>query len=224
MIDVNNFESREALMETTANILAESLKTGIDERGEGFAALSGGSTPGSAYETLAAMPLNWRRVTFLLVDERFVPPSDPASNESMLRRTLAPALAAGARVLPMYADGATLSEAADHADALYADKPIDVAILGMGNDGHVASWFPQSPEIASALDLNNQRSVIAVTAQGAAGSAQRLTLTLGAVARAHVTALLITGYKKRRILDEASLLPVGALKYLRSRPVALWAP
>ena len=128
-------------------------------------------------------------------------------------------------MLPMYAEGATLSEAADRADALYADKPIDIALLGMGADGHVASWFIQSPEIASALDLNNQRSVIAVTAPGAAGSPQRLTLTLSAIARAHLPVLLITGDEKRRILDEeASLLPVGALRYLRSRTSALWAP
>ncbi len=54
---------------------------------------------------------------------------------------------------------------------------------------------------------------------------KRLTLTLSAIARAHLPVLLITGYEKRRILDEeASLLPVGALRYLRSRTVALWAP
>lgn len=225
MIDVSIFDTRASLMEMIANIIAESLKTGIELRGEGFAALSGGSTPIPAYEALSTMPLDWARVTFLLVDERFVSPTDPASNEGMLRRALAPALAAGARLLPMYAEGATLSEAADRADALYADKPIDIALLGMGADGHVASWFIQSPEIASALDLNNQRSVIAVTAPGAAGSPQRLTLTLSAIARAHLPVLLITGYEKRRILDEeASLLPVGALRYLRSRTVALWAP
>ncbi|MEQ1812647.1 MAG: 6-phosphogluconolactonase, partial [Terricaulis sp.] len=120
MIDVIAFENRAVLMHETAARIEKALKRGILERGEGVAALSGGSTPEPAYQALAALPVNWRRVTFLLVDERFVPPSDPASNEAMLRRALAPAIGSGARLLPMYAHGVRVDEAALRADASYA--------------------------------------------------------------------------------------------------------
>lgn len=226
MIEITRFGSRAALMEAAATRIAERLEAGISERGQGFAALSGGSTPAPAYEALAAMPLDWRRATFLLVDERFVPPTDGASNEALLRRTLAPALAAGATLTPMYAPDLSLSETAARADALYASALIDIALMGVGGDGHTASWFPQSLDLQSALDLTNGRSVIAVDAPGAAGSAQRLTLTRAAVARAKDITLLISGEEKRRLLEDAARarLPVDALFDLPVRAAVLWTP
>jgi 6-phosphogluconolactonase len=226
MKQVTVFESRASLMSAVAAHIAAALKAGITERGEGFAALSGGSTPEPAYEQLARLNLDWPRVRFLLVDERFVPPTDPASNEAMLRRTLAPALSAGAKLLPMCADGVSLGEAAERADALYADTPIDIALMGMGNDGHTASWFSQSPQLAAALDAGNPNRVIAIDAIGAAGSPHRLTLTRSALARAKSIALLITGDEKRRLLldDVRAPLPVDALFELPSQIRVLWAP
>jgi 6-phosphogluconolactonase len=220
------FETRESLMQAAAARIATALEQGIAERGEGFAALSGGGTPEPAYEKLAHLEVNWPRVTFLLVDERFVPPTDSASNEALLRRALAPALTAGAKLLPMYSDGVSHSEAADRADALYADKPIDIALMGMGGDGHTASWFLQSAELVSALDQNSARSVIAVTAPSAAGSTQRLTLTRSALARANVVVLLITGADKRALLQDKTraALPVDTLFRLPAPTAVLWAP
>jgi 6-phosphogluconolactonase len=222
---VTTFATRESLMHAAAASIATALEQGIAERGEGFAALSGGGTPESAYEKLAHLEVSWPRVTFLLVDERFVPPTDSASNEALLRRALAPALAAGAKLAPMYSDGANHSEAADRADALYADKPIDIALMGMGNDGHTASWFPQSPQLAEALAPNAQRTVVAVRAAGAAGSQQRLTLTRAALARAKNLVLLITGAEKRALLtnEARAALPVDALFGLPAQARTLWA-
>lgn len=224
MIGVTAFDTREQLMNAAAARTAEALKQGISERGEGYAALSGGGTPEPAYAQLAALPLDWSRVRFLLVDERFVPPSDSASNEAMLRRALAPALAAGARLLPMYSDP-SVEQAAHRADALYSDKPIDVAIMGMGADGHTASWFPQSPQLQSALDIGNPSTVIAVSAPGATGSAERLTLTRSALSRATEIHLLITGVEKRSVLENArrAPLPVDALFELTPPASVLWS-
>lgn len=226
MIDITVFEDRDSLMRETATRIEKALKKGILERGEGFAALSGGSTPEAAYKELASRPYDWPHVTFLLVDERFVPLTDGASNESMLRRSLAPALAAGAKLLPMFAEGVTLSEAAARADATYATKPIDIALMGMGGDGHTASWFPHSPQLPAALDRTNPRSVIDVTSPNASGSPQRLTLTRSALSRANTIALLITGDEKRMLLrDETrSDLPVDALFDMGPRVDTLWAP
>ncbi len=221
---IRTFDTRGAAMQAAAERIAKALKTGISERGEAFAALSGGTTPAPAYEALAAMPLDWARVTFLVVDERFVPLSNEASNEALLRRALAPALAAGAKVLPLYSDGVSLEEAARRADTLYADKPIDIALVGMGGDGHTASWFPSAPVLDAAL--TSSQSVVAVHAPGAYGTPQRLTLTHAAMARANAIILLITGAEKRALLEDRARarLPVDELYDLPAPIETLWAP
>ncbi len=217
---------RGALMGLAAEQIARALKQGLERRGEACAALSGGSTPGPAYELLAAMQLDWPRITFALVDERCVPANDPASNEGLLRRTLAPRIAAGARLLPMYAG----SSSADAANAAYAGLHIDIALMGMGADGHTASWFPGGEGLAAALDPNSTQTVVAVRAPQAAGAADRLTLTRAAIDRADRVLLLITGQDKRDALDAALKqsvedAPVTALLQRPGRPpTLLWSP
>jgi len=220
---IREFATREALMRAAAECIAKALRNGISERGEAVAALSGGSTPEPAYAELATLKLDWPRVTFALVDERFVPPRDPASNEALLHRTLAPALAAGAKLLPMYADCADAEEAAARADELYSTQHIDIALMGMGGDGHTASWFPQSPQLGVALD--DRRTVIAVHAPGAAGAAERLTLTRSALSKAASVVLLITGDEKRRVLEDRgrARLPIDRLLELPVTPEVFWA-
>ena len=220
------FPDRGALMQRAADEMAAALNDGIRARGAACAALSAGSTPGPAYERLATMSLDWPKVTFALVDERCVPASDPASNEGLLRRTLAPTLAAGAKVLPMYSG----STAPDHADAAYAALHIDIALMGMGADGHTASWFPGGDGLAPALDPKSPRTVAAVRARQAAGAADRLTLTRAALDRADRVLLLITGDDKRERLEAALTqkiedAPVAALFARPGRqPEVLWAP
>lgn len=221
MTPLRAFETRDALMQATALHIADAIRTAISERGQAVAALSGGTTPSPAYERLAAMAIDWTRVTFLVVDERFVPLNDDASNEALLRRALAPALVAGAKLLPLFSDGISLEEAAARADALYAGKAIDIALLGMGGDGHTASWFPDT--LGAALASAN--TVIAVNAPGAYGTPQRLTLTRAALTRARAIALLITGVEKRTLFEDRTRprLPVDALFELPAQVETFWA-
>ncbi|MEQ1820182.1 MAG: 6-phosphogluconolactonase, partial [Terricaulis sp.] len=137
----------------------------------------------------------------------------------------APAIGSGARLLPMYAHGVRVDEAALRADASYAGKHIDIALMGMGADGHTASWFPQSPQIEDALDIDNPRIVIAVEAHNAAGAAARLTLTRSALSRASAITMLITGDEKRSLLGKAdrAALPVDRLFDLRAPAEAFWS-
>lgn len=220
------FETRDALMAATAERLAVALRDAIAQNGRACAALSGGSTPEPAYRLLAQTDIDWPRVTFLLVDERFVQLDNPASNEAMLRRALAPAFEAGAALLSMVGTSSTLEHAADAADALYGRQHIDIALMGMGEDGHTASWFPGVADEA----LRSPRTVVAIRAPNASGSPERLTLTRAAVAKADAIILLITGDAKRARLDAAlrepiAQAPVAALFGDSTRPPeAFWSP
>lgn len=223
------FRTPEEMRAAAADRMAEAITEAIAERGAACAALSGGSTPGPIYERLAAMPLDWRRVTFALVDERFVPPDHEASNEGLLRRTLAPALAQGASLAPMYEAGCDLDTAAARADARYAALAIDYVLLGMGADGHTASWFQGGEGVAEAMDEHGQRTVVAVRAPQAAGSPERLTLTVAALRRARYVDLAMTGDDKYSLIGRAymrtSAAPVGMLFLLRGPAFkVLWAP
>jgi len=227
--NLQTFESRDALMQAAAGEIIRDLGQAVALRGQACAALSGGTTPAAAYERLAASNLDWPKITFVLVDERFVPPSDPASNEALLRRTLARALAHGARLAPMYAADASLDEAAARADALYAPLHIDVALMGMGEDAHTASWFPDADRLREALDPSSAANVIALRAPSAAGSRDRLTLTRATLARAGGVVLLIAGDDKRARLDWAlarppESAPVTALFQGGPNPRVFWAP
>lgn len=197
------FPTREALMRAAADEIERALARGQAQRGHGYAALSGGATPEPAYALLAQRALNWPAVTFALVDERFVPPTNAASNEKMLRRALAPALAQGAALIPMFNDAPTLEEAAQRADALYAPIPFDVALMGMGADGHTASWFYDAEGFWAAIDRGNPRTVAPVRAPQAAGTSERLTLTLSALMRVPSVPLVITGDEKMQRLNRA---------------------
>lgn len=220
------FDTRDALMAAAATRLAIALRDAIAERGNACAALSGGSTPEPAYRLLARADIDWPRVTFVLVDERFMPVEHTASNEAMMRRALKPALDAGATLLRMAGDRSKLEDAAAEADALYSSRQIDVALMGMGEDAHTASWFPDACSEA----LSSTQTVVAVRAPAAPGSSERLTLTRAAVARVGSVLLLITGNRKRVRLEAAlkepmERAPVAALFADAERqPEVLWAP
>lgn len=215
------FADREALMRAAADQIEAALRAGLKAGGQAAAALSGGSTPEPAYAALAARDLDWANITFGLVDERFAPPSEDASNEKMLRRALAPALAKGAKLAPLYANAPNAAAAAELAEPIYNVLRFDIAVLGMGGDAHTASWFPHNPSLEEALDPTTTRAVLALNAPGAAGTPERLTMTYAAVRESGRLMLLITGADKRARLEQAfnekpSAAPIAAV--LRGAP------
>lgn len=230
MLNITTFADRDALMTAAAERLADALRNAIRTRGSACAAFSGGSTPAPAYTQLAAMDLDWPKITFALVDERFVPPTHEASNERLLRNALGPAFAKGAHFMPMYFAMPTAVQVATRANVLYEGQSFDIALMGMGDDGHTASWFPGASGLTEALDLNTVSTVIATHASQAAGAPDRVTLTRAALRKTHGVILLITGETKRRALEAALRgpiedAPVAALFDPDApAPEILWAP
>ena len=126
-----------------AEAVSVRLRACIDERGRALLAVPGGTTPARFLTALGEHELPWEKVTVLPTDERFVAPSDPASNERMIRAAFAPLRDGRAGFVSFHNAGDDLAAAAASLDRLLAGLPaLDVVVSGMGADGHIASLFP----------------------------------------------------------------------------------
>jgi 6-phosphogluconolactonase len=213
-----------SLSQRLADEVSSAASAAIVERGLFSIALAGGSVATQCFPTLAALPLDWRRVQFFWADERAVPPSDPESNYGVaLQLWLAPARVPDSSVHRMPADAADLGAAAETyaselTRVLGSSPTLDLALLGMGPDGHIASLFPGHPLLAE-----RERLVAAVT-DSPKPPPRRLTLTLPVLARARRVIVAAFGASKADVLGDAlnaagSLLPVAQL--LRLAPSSL---
>jgi 6-phosphogluconolactonase len=197
-------------------------------------ALSGGSTPRRLYQLLAAMPMPWQRTHWFWGDERFVPPTDAASNQRMVREALlahVPVPPDQIHAIPT--TGVAPEEAAARyeltlqqfhgGDALRPDRPLfDVVLLGLGTNGHTASLFPGQAV------LDERRRWTGVMHDPEAGT--RITLTYPALESSRETMFLVAGADKKTVLREvlaghrqhpaSRLEPVGALRVLADAAAA----
>ena len=208
---LHRFEDRTSLDQALAGRLSARLSETVAGRGRASVALSGGSTPSGMFAALRQQALPWPDIDVSLVDERWVPPSDPLSNEGMLREQLLVDAAAAAHFIGMYQPLDDIeANALAHDDRLAGiAQPFTVTILGMGPDGHSASWFPDADETGYALDPGLDRSTC-VTRPRSQPTA-RLTLTFSCVARSEAIYLHITGDEKLGVLaqyDAANPLPI----------------
>ena len=197
------FAQSEELISALAQAIADQLRAGIAARGRASLALSGGRTPIPLFQALAQQALDWSCVDATLVDDRWVPLDHADSNEALVRQHLLQGPAAAIRWFGLYSGTATALESvpaiSERLNAL--TWPLDVVVLGMGDDGHTASWFPQSPELAEAVDLGTTARWAAthpVTAPH-----ERITLTLPQVLAARSCYLHIAGPKKAEVLAQA---------------------
>ena len=184
----------------------------IAARGRFRIALAGGSTPRALYPHRVT-GIDWGRADVFFGDERAVPPDDPQSNYRMARETLlAPAGVPEANVFRWHAEAADLDGAArDYEQALRArgEPPwLDLALLGLGPDGHTASLFPGT----LALRVEDR---LAVAVEVPALATRRLTLTYPALLGAAQVMFLVTGREKRTaladVLRPGSTLPAARI-------------
>ncbi|MFN3261471.1 MAG: 6-phosphogluconolactonase [Pikeienuella sp.] len=223
MIPFHAHESGAALAAALAREAAETLRAAIVARGRALFAAPGGSTPAAFLAALAAAPLDWARVTILPGDERWVPPEDDRSNEGMIRRAMP-----GARILPFWRAGEGPEAAAPRLSAELAPLlPLDLAVIGMGEDMHCASLFPGAGALPAALAADAP-PVMAIRAPGA--PEPRLTLTLPPLAGAGRLVLLIRGEAKREALalatetEDPLAAPVSAVLRAARAAEVRWAP
>ena len=196
----------------SADAIATALRTRLQTQERMRLLLSGGSTPAPVYDALSLAELDWSRVHVGLVDERWLPPTDPDSNTHLVARHLLQNRAADALFESITGPGIELDDAVDIANR-HAARPADVVVLGMGPDGHTASLFPDMAGLEQALA--SPRAYVAVDADGCPGAGawrQRISLTPAGLAPAAHRLLLIRGEAKRALFEEAaSGIDVSAL-------------
>ena len=225
------FRDSETLVAELADRISQSLLKSIVAHGRASLAVSGGSTPKPLFRRLSAVDIPWRDVVITLVDERWVDSADPASNERLVRQYLLQDRAAAATFIGLKNSSRTAAqgEAQCEQELRRIPRPFTVLLLGMGNDGHTASLFPGSAQLAAATDMHSGRICMAVTPADAPH--ERMTLTLPAILDAEEIILHITGSAKKAVLAKAQEagpaedMPVRFVLGRQDRPVAVyWAP
>lgn len=194
----------DAWIEAVAAEMAVELNRDIAEFGRARMLLSGGTTPAPVYQALAELDVQWDRVEVSLVDERWLSPQDRDSNAWLVKESFL-ARAEGAHFDPLVRIGKPLPECVYSANlqAQHSQRPC-LSVIGMGNDGHTASLFPGSKDLARALE--STLPYAALDATGCPGANQwplRITLTPHGLKQSRQRLLLLRGKQKLEVLKHA---------------------
>ena len=214
MTDFLEYNDREELVSSVAKILASDLIASIKDRENVMFSVPGGSTPGPIFDKLCEFDLDWRRVSIILNDERWVPESNERSNTKLLRERLLIKKATLATYISMYSDTITPELGIPKLKKRLDPKlPISVLLFGMGADMHTASLFPGGDKLEEALS-NNAPTLLPMRAAGAMEA--RMTLTAQVLNSSRFKHLVIFGEEKRTAFEKAidlpnSIAPISAI-------------
>jgi 6-phosphogluconolactonase len=221
--NISIFKSPEQLAIAAAESFVESAEDALRESGRFCVALAGGSTPRRVYQLLATEPfdssLDWSTVHLFFGDERAVPADHPDSNYAMVYETLISKIAIpGRNVHPIPSEGdvnENASQYENHLRAFFSGQSwprLDLVLLGMGEDGHTASLFPNSAAL-------NEQSRWVVATRNELWGQDRITLTVPVFNHARRVMFLVVGDKKAQRLKEvlrlqpaSEQLPAQAIK------------
>jgi 6-phosphogluconolactonase len=216
---IETYPNAGALADAAAHAVSAELARALRTHSRAGLVATGGRSPGPVYDRLAAAStIDWTRVAVTLSDERCVDADDPASNARLVRERLLQGRAAKAHLLALWPPPDPL--------ALRALMPFDAVILGMGEDGHIASLIPGDPGLQDALTTSDPTRL--VPAGLGSPPVARITLTLSAVLNSRALFLLLSGEAKRGVIARAQAgedLPVARLLSQSRAPVRIfWCP
>ena len=228
---LTTYNSSAELADDLAHKVSRLLQQAVKERNYATLVVSGGNTPKPFFQRLAEKDIDWPRVTVTLADERWVDTDSPNSNEKLVRTYLLQGKAEAASFIGLKNRYATVSKGRQMCSEKLAAllTPFDVVVLGMGTDGHTASFFPQSIHLREALDTTSTEKCIAITSKH--GGYERITMTLSQLLDARQIFVYITGEGKMAVLEEAlsgesvEEMPIRSILLQDQVPVQIfWAP
>ena len=199
---LKTFENKEQLEIDLSQRIANCIENAIEQYGDARILLSGGSTPFGVYQKLAEFPLDWSKVSVGLVDDRMVPIDHPSSNYGTLRSVFEKAIQNGALVYPMVRiDNWSENLALVASDYKTFMNRLDFIFLGMGNDGHTASLFPNDE--SSEADLLHSRVELLYTTAPVEPK-HRMTCSKALLCQAENSVLMLVGEEKMKVFNEAN--------------------
>lgn len=205
---IEAFQSEVEFQDAAVDFLSDRLREGVKGNARTTLFLSGGSTPGPIYSRLSKQRLAWSRIAIAQVDERWVGLKNPGSNAALLHKTMLKNNAEKAKFVRMKSRHGQAAGGQDVINDKYEALTLNnsVAVLGMGMDGHVCSWFPGANGTNAAVDVANDNLVQAVLAKHSKVTGpylERMTLTLSALQKCGSVLLLIKGEDKKALLQKA---------------------
>lgn len=214
---LRQFVSHEQACSALVARVAADLDLAVGRRGVASLAVPGGTTPAEFLVLLGYRDLAWPAIQVTLTDERWVPPTHERSNAALVSRTLGQN-GRPYRWFPLWRSGSTADIAARDVERESADLawPLDVVVLGMGDDGHVASLFPGDE---SGFEAAGSSRFAAVRGPG---NEPRISLTASAIAQARAVYVLIRGGDKQAVLRAASGSDLPIARVLAARQGGLF--
>ena len=202
--------SKRWIMMNIVKLISDKLNSSIENKGSGSFVVSGGSSPISIYEELSNIDISWSKVFLTLVDDRLVDPDHKDSNQKLLHNYFIKNKAKNINFFPLTENFLSNTE---------FKKPFDITLLGMGEDGHFASLFPDMINQNEAFDLNASPKILITPPQGNP-FIPRITMNLSLIMESLNIILLVKGKAKQNIFEKAKQekkLPIHHLIKNRNR-------
>ncbi|MGH1539093.1 MAG: 6-phosphogluconolactonase [Arenicella sp.] len=197
-----SFETAQVQANSLAKQVEQDLIRLLQEKDLVTLCVPGGSTPALFLQLLSKTSLDWSRVRVVVNDERWVPLNDPLSNEAMLRKLLLNNESVVTQIVSLFDHNLPIEQAIEAFNRRASDVlPLDICVLGMGEDGHTASLFPDMNNLEQALDLSNPAAL--VLARVPHKTELRVSFNLSALLSARQHYILIKGQAKRQTIEIA---------------------
>ncbi len=222
------FTECDVLLQRLSDYCATVLRDAVNQHGAAALLVSGGKTPQQLFRVLSCCDLPWQHITIALVDERCVSDKHEKSNARLVQEHLLQNRASQAHFVPMFDASLDAEPALQSCEQRYQQlpAPIALALVGMGNDGHTASWFPGAEQLREAMTTEKCCLRLHAPRLSASDIPHRFTVSLNGLLRAQKIVLLITGNDKKAVYqraldgDDIGQMPIRAL--LKHRPMAVF--